>query len=167
MPTYVAYMPSPLGPLRLVGDGTVLFSVTMTEQRHAATGNAGWHRDDSAFEAARQQLDEYFAGQRQTFDLALAPNGTAFQQRVWAALADIPFGHTENYGELARRIGSPRAARAVGLANGRNPIPIIVPCHRVIGADGSLTGYGGGIERKRWLLQHEGLPVPASQTRLI
>lgn len=167
MPTYVAYMKSPLGLLRLVGDGTALFSVTMTEQRHAAPAEAGWQTDDSAFEQARRQLGDYFAGRRRTFDLALAPSGTAFQKRVWSALTDIPFGRTENYGELARRIGSPKAARAVGLANGRNPLPIIVPCHRVIGADGSLTGYGGGIERKRWLLQHEGHVVPPAQARLI
>ncbi|MGB7756032.1 MAG: methylated-DNA--[protein]-cysteine S-methyltransferase [Salinisphaera sp.] len=167
MPTYVSHMNSPIGRLRLVGDGNALFSLTMEEQRHARLDDAGWQRDDAAFAEVRRQLDAYFEGRRTTFDLPLAPAGTAFQKMVWAALAEIPFGHTENYGELARRIGSPGAARAVGLANGRNPIPIIVPCHRVIGADGSLTGYGGGIERKRWLLQHEDQAVPNAQGRLI
>ena len=101
------------------------------------------------------QLAEYFAGSRQDFDLPLRPQGTAFQQTVWQALLDIPYGTTESYGELARRIGQPTASRAVGLANGRNPISIVIPCHRVVGANGSLTGYGGGIERKRTLLDLE------------
>jgi methylated-DNA-[protein]-cysteine S-methyltransferase len=106
---------------------------------------------------AERVLAEYFDGARRHFDdLSLAPSGTAFQARVWNALLRIPFGTTESYGGLARRIRQPRAARAVGLANGRNPIAIVVPCHRVIGADGALTGYAGGIERKRWLLEHEG-----------
>lgn len=167
MPTYVCHMNTPIGRLRLVGDDNALFSVTMDEQRHARLDDAGWQQNEAAFAEVRRQLDAYFEGRRTTFDLPLAPAGTAFQKKVWAALADIPFGHTENYGELARRIGSPGAARAVGLANGRNPIPIIVPCHRVIGADGSLTGYGGGIERKRWLLEHEGWSVPNAHHQLI
>ena len=111
--------------------------------------------DPEPFGPAIEQLDEYFSGERQDFDLPLAVAGTTFQQRVWAALREIPYGETESYGELAARIGSPGASRAVGLANGRNPIGIIVPCHRVIGASGSLTGYGGGIERKRQLLDME------------
>lgn len=102
-----------------------------------------------------RQLDEYFAGERTSFDLPLALRGTPFQLRVWRALCDIPYGETISYGELARRVGAPGAARAVGLANGRNPVPIIVPCHRVIGANGTLTGYGGGLDRKRWLLALE------------
>jgi methylated-DNA-[protein]-cysteine S-methyltransferase len=107
--------------------------------------------------AAERALEEYFDGARSGFDdLALAPSGTPFQSQVWRALRDIPFGATESYGGLALRIRRPRAARAVGLANGRNPIAIVVPCHRVIGADGALTGYAGGVERKRWLLAHEG-----------
>ncbi|HMA45123.1 MAG TPA: methylated-DNA--[protein]-cysteine S-methyltransferase, partial [Gemmatimonadales bacterium] len=107
------------------------------------------------------QLDDYFARRRAVFDLPLAAAGTPFQQRVWRALRQIPFGATESYAGLARRLGAPAAARAVGAANGQNPIPIIVPCHRVIGADGDLTGFGGGLERKRWLLAHEGaIPVP-------
>jgi O-6-methylguanine DNA methyltransferase len=105
--------------------------------------------------AAAEQLDQYFAGARRRFDLPLDLPGTPFQQRVWQALSEIPFGETLSYGQLAARIGKPGAARAVGLANNRNPISIIVPCHRVIGADGSLTGYGGGLDRKRWLLAHE------------
>jgi methylated-DNA-[protein]-cysteine S-methyltransferase len=101
-------------------------------------------------------LEEYFARARTTFDLPLDPSGTAFQRRVWDALRAIPYGATTSYGELARRLGDPRATRAVGTANGQNPIPIIVPCHRVIGAHGELTGFGGGLDRKRWLLEHEG-----------
>jgi methylated-DNA-[protein]-cysteine S-methyltransferase len=103
------------------------------------------------------QLNEYFNGGRREFDLPLYFEGTTFQRRVWQELTEIPYGETWSYGQLARRIGKPSASRAVGLANGRNPISILVPCHRVIGADGSLTGYGGGLERKRWLLAHEGL----------
>jgi methylated-DNA-[protein]-cysteine S-methyltransferase len=106
---------------------------------------------------AVRQLSEYFAGTRRTFHLPLRLQGTEFQQRVWRELTEIPYGETWSYGQLARRIGNPNASRAVGLANGRNPISILVPCHRVIGADGSLTGYGGGLERKQWLLAHEGL----------
>ncbi len=107
--------------------------------------------------ATRRQLSEYFAGSRRTFELPLRLQGTAFQQTVWRRLTEIPYGDTWSYGQLAARIGKPGASRAVGLANGRNPIAILVPCHRVIGADGSLTGYGGGLERKQWLLAHEGL----------
>ncbi len=108
-------------------------------------------------EAARRALAEYFEGRRKSFDeLVLAPVGTPFQQRVWQELLRIPYGHTTSYGQLARRIGRPTASRAVGMANGRNPIGVIIPCHRVIGADGSLTGYGGGLPMKEWLLQHEG-----------
>jgi methylated-DNA-[protein]-cysteine S-methyltransferase len=114
-----------------------------------------WTRDDGALAALRTQLQEYFDGERTEFDLPLAPEGTSFQRKVWNALCEIPYGKTMSYGELARHIGQPGAARAVGLANGSNPLPIVVPCHRVIGADGSLTGFGGGIGRKRWLLSHE------------
>jgi methylated-DNA-[protein]-cysteine S-methyltransferase len=107
--------------------------------------------------AAARQLKEYFAGKRREFALPLRLDGTEFQQRVWGELTKIPFGETRSYGQLAKRLNNPNGSRAVGLANGRNPIAIIVPCHRVIGADGSLTGYGGGLPRKRWLLAHEGL----------
>lgn len=114
-----------------------------------------------------QQLADYFAGKRRAFDLLLAPHGTAFQRRVWEALVEIPHGQTVSYGALAERLGSPGAVRAVGRANGQNPIAIVVPCHRVIGADGSLTGYGGGIWRKRALLELEGATVPAQQMALL
>ena len=149
-------MPSPIGPLLLLGTGEGLAGVFMEEHRHGPglavqTGV----RDDRAFTAARSQLEEYFAGARSRFDVPLAADGTEFQKRVWNALTAIPYGTTISYLELARRIGNPKAVRAVGLANGRNPISILVPCHRVVGSDGSLTGYGGGLERKRWLLQHE------------
>lgn len=166
MHTYVSYMHSPLGRLRLVGDGDVLFSLTMAQQRYAARDNTEWRRNDAAFTEVRRQLDAYFQGDRTVFDLPLAPAGTPFQKTVWAALTEIPFGRTEHYGELARRIGSAQSARAVGLANARNPIPIIVPCHRVISADGALTGYSAGIERKRWLLRHEGHVLPPCASRL-
>jgi methylated-DNA-[protein]-cysteine S-methyltransferase len=144
--------PSPVGEL-------LLFA---RDDDHALAGlylygdpQRGWRRADHAFTATREQLDAYFAGDLERFDLPLAPAGTAFQLRVWDELQRIPFGETISYSELAERIGNPRTVRAVGLANGRNPISIIVPCHRVIGADGSLVGYGGGLERKRWLLEHE------------
>ena len=122
----------------------------------------GWVKDDGSGPAAavlaraREQLNEYFARTRTTFDLPLDPAGSAFERRVWDALRAIPYGSTVSYGELARRLGDPRATRAVGAANGKNPIPIIVPCHRVVGARGELTGFGGGLDRKRWLLEHEG-----------
>ena len=108
---------------------------------------------------ARQQLSEYLARTRTSFDLPLAPSGTAFQRRVWDALRAIPYGTTTSYGELARRLGDASATRAVGAANGKNPIPIIVPCHRVVGSRGELTGFGGGLDRKRWLLEHEGVAL--------
>jgi methylated-DNA-[protein]-cysteine S-methyltransferase len=110
---------------------------------------------DGPFDAVREQLDAYFAGELERFDVPLAVHGTDFQRRVWEQLTRIPFGETISYSELARRMGDPKLVRAVGVANGRNPISIIIPCHRVIGADGSLVGYGGGLERKKWLLEHE------------
>jgi methylated-DNA-[protein]-cysteine S-methyltransferase len=146
---------SPVGELTLVGDGETLSGLYMTEHRHQPPLPPGARRDDTAFTRARGQLDEYFAGERVDFDLPLRMEGSPFQREVWAALREIPYGETVSYGELARRIGRPHASRAVGLANGRNPISIVVPCHRVIGASGSLTGYGGGIERKRFLLELE------------
>lgn len=146
---------SPLGELLLIGDGECLTGLYMQAQKYAREVQEEWRHDAKAFRAVADQLDAYFAGELRTFDLSLAPRGTDFQRRVWNALLNIECGATTTYGELARRIGSPNAPRAVGLANGHNPIGIIVPCHRVIGANGSLTGYGGGIERKRWLLAHE------------
>lgn len=153
---YYDMMPSPVGPLLLTSDGVNLTGLYM--QAHAKTVDTGC-RDKAPFKQVVAQLQAYFAGERRQFDLPLAPVGTDFQRRVWRALQGIPFGQTSSYGELAGRLGKPTASRAVGMANGRNPISIVVPCHRVIGADGSLTGYGGGLPRKRWLLQHEGVQL--------
>jgi methylated-DNA-[protein]-cysteine S-methyltransferase len=148
---------SPIGPLRLTARGAALTGLYLPEGGDTPDLSAAVAapRDRTLREVA-DQLDAYFAGERRSFDLALAPEGTPFQRLVWDQLLAIPFGVTMSYGELARRCGRPHGARAVGTANGRNPIAIIVPCHRVIGADGSLTGYGGGLPTKRWLLQHEG-----------
>jgi methylated-DNA-[protein]-cysteine S-methyltransferase len=149
---------SPVGPLTLVSENGALVALYMDRQRHAPPPETLGEAADGAsplLGEAASQLKEYFAGQRTEFELPLTLIGTPFQRRVWAALRDIPYGETISYGQLADRIGKPSAARAVGLANGRNPIAIIVPCHRVVGADGSLTGYGGGIERKEHLLGFE------------
>lgn len=146
---------SPLGPLLAVGDGQALTRLDMQLGRRAHPIDPRWRRDDDAFSDLAQQLEEYFTGRRHDFDLELAPRGGEFELRVWRALCEIPYGETASYGEIARRVGAPGAARAVGLANGRNPIAVIVPCHRVIGADGSLTGFGGGLPRKRFLLDLE------------
>jgi methylated-DNA-[protein]-cysteine S-methyltransferase len=127
----------------------------MQEGRPAASVRPEWRPADEPFADVRRQLSEYFDGERDEFDVPLGMTGTPFQRRVWQALQRIPYGETTTYGELARRLGRPSASRAVGLANGRNPIAVIVPCHRVIGSDGSLTGYGGGVERKRLLLELE------------
>lgn len=148
---------SPLGPLTLVVDDEgVLAALYMTEQKHgpASDGELG-ERDDTVASDAAAQLAEYFAGERTGFDLTLAPVGTAFQRQVWDALRTIDYGTTETYGHLAQRIGHPRGTRAVGAATGRNPISIIIPCHRLVGASGDLTGYAGGLGRKRWLLDFE------------
>jgi methylated-DNA-[protein]-cysteine S-methyltransferase len=154
-----AVVDSPVGPLTLVADGGALVGLYMTEQRHLPParefGQPAGDPDGPPFAEASAQLREYFDGERTVFGLRLALAGTPFQQRVWAALRGIPYGQTISYGQLADRIGQPSASRAVGLANGKNPVGIIVPCHRVVGADGGLTGYGGGIERKRYLLAHE------------
>ncbi|MGP3925319.1 methylated-DNA--[protein]-cysteine S-methyltransferase [Streptomyces sp. 8N616] len=146
---------SPLGPLTLVATGAVLSGLYMTEQRHRPPEDTFGTPDDAPFAEAVRQLGAYFAGELTTFDLPLRLDGTPFQQRVWEALRRIPYGATVSYGQLADRLGNPSASRAVGLANGRNPIGIIVPCHRVVGASGSLTGYGGGLDRKRRLLDFE------------
>ena len=150
---------TPVGILRLVGDDRHLERIDLPNAA-ARAPEAGWRQErralPAALDAAKRQLAEYFGGDRRDFDLPLAPGGTAFQLRVWKELRRISYGETISYGELARRIGKPTASRAVGAANGRNPLAIVVPCHRVIGADGTLTGYGGGISRKEWLLRHEG-----------
>lgn len=147
---------SPVGQLRLVGEYGFLTGVYFEQHVHEPPMPADAQWVSEAFHHVIHQLDEYFAGSRHVFDLPLRSRGTAFQRQVWGALIEIPFGTTVSYGDLAHRLGDRKASRAVGLANGKNPISIIVPCHRVIGADGSLTGYGGGIERKLWLLRHEG-----------
>jgi methylated-DNA-[protein]-cysteine S-methyltransferase len=146
---------SPIGELLLLGDGDVLHGLYMQAGRNPIRVQSGWQRDDSAFPEARRQLSEYFAGERSAFDVAMHLEGTAFQRTVWHALTEIPYGETISYGELARRIGRPDLARAVGTANGQNPIAVIVPCHRVIGSNGKLVGYGGGLDNKRRLLELE------------
>ena len=148
-------MESPVGTLTLTAVDGRLTGLHMDGQRHAPTSSEDWERDDDGLAAVVDQLEAYFAGSRETFDVPLDLQGTDFQRRVWAGLLEIPYGETMSYGELARRVARPGASRAVGLANGRNPVAIIVPCHRVIGADGTLTGYGGGLDRKVWLLDHE------------
>lgn len=151
---------SPCGPLTLVATDGALSAVVLSGQRHAPGAGSYGERDPRPFGAAVEQLGAYFDGRLREFDLELAPRGTDFQLRVWAALRRIPYGTTWSYGRLAAELGSPGASRAVGLANGRNPLPIVVPCHRVVGADGSLTGFSAGIERKRLLLEREGaLPL--------
>ncbi|ANW66064.1 cysteine methyltransferase [Mycobacterium sp. djl-10] len=145
---------SPIGMLTLAGRGPVLTNLRMVDQTYEPD-RADWALDDRAFPDAVEQLDAYFAGELHTFDLRLEFEGTPFQRRVWEALRSIPYGETRSYGEIAMQIGSPTAFRAVGLANGHNPIAVIVPCHRVIGANGSLTGFGGGLDRKRTLLELE------------
>lgn len=147
-------MDSPVGLLTLAGRDGKLMHLRMVDQTYEPS-REGWEADDTAFSDAADQLSAYFAGERTEFDLELDMVGTQFQRRVWEALQTIPYGETCSYGEIARQIGSPSASRAVGLANGHNPIGIIVPCHRVIGANGSLTGYGGGLDRKRALLELE------------
>jgi methylated-DNA-[protein]-cysteine S-methyltransferase len=145
---------SPIGALALAGRGRALTNLRMLNQTYEPD-RSDWVRDDRVFPDAVEQLEAYFAGQRTDFDVELNLMGSEFQRRVWQALLTIPYGETRSYGEIAEQIGAAGAARAVGLANGHNPIAIIVPCHRVIGANGSLTGYGGGLHRKRSLLDME------------
>ncbi|MEV7082680.1 methylated-DNA--[protein]-cysteine S-methyltransferase [Streptomyces sp. NPDC093516] len=146
---------SPYGPLTLVADDGVLCGLYMEGQRHRPPEETFGPRDDTLFAETQEQLKAYFAGELREFTVPLRLTGTPFQLRVWEALRRIPYGETLTYGRLAGALGSPTASRAVGLANGRNPIGIIVPCHRVIGANGGLTGYGGGLERKQRLLDFE------------
>jgi len=146
---------SPLGPLLLVADDAGLRQILFVNGRHPARLQSSWKEDRAAFSEAISQLHAYFTGERENFDLQLAPEGTPFQLAVWHRLCDIPYGETISYGELATRIGNPKASRAVGLANGSNPIPIVIPCHRVIGSNGKLTGYGGGLPIKEKLLALE------------
>jgi methylated-DNA-[protein]-cysteine S-methyltransferase len=158
------YVESPIGRLMLTSNGVAITGLYMNLYRNKPTKlpalDGDWVNNATIdpLPKAIRQLNEYFAGTRREFDLPLSMDGTEFQRRVWRELTKIPFGKTWSYGQLAKRIGNPNGSRAVGLANGRNPIAIIVPCHRVIGANGSLTGFGGGIDRKEWLLAHEGRP---------
>jgi methylated-DNA-[protein]-cysteine S-methyltransferase len=162
-PTWYDIVNSPVGRILLTGDEGALRGLYLLDAgEHSAAIRPEWTRREGMFPVAARQLAEYFAGTRTEFDLPLAPHGTRFQLAVWAELTRIPYGSTVSYGAVAAALGkSPVASRAVGLANGRNPISIIVPCHRVIGADGSLTGYGWGVDRKDWLLRHEGVHLTA------
>jgi methylated-DNA-[protein]-cysteine S-methyltransferase len=153
--TLYARVPSPLGELLLIGDGARLHGLYMQDGNRPMAVDSAWACEPEAFASVIGQLAEYFAGERFEFELDLQARGTAFQERVWGALRGIPYGETMSYGELARHLGKPSASRAVGLANGRNPISVIIPCHRVLGSDGSLTGFGGGLSNKRLLLELE------------
>ena len=152
-----AVISSPLGPLTLFAEDGRLTALVY--------GDYGSYDDLPLFREAKRQLEEYFSGRRQTFSLPLAPDGTDFQRRVWQVLLDIPYGTAISYRELADRVGSPRAFQAVGQANGRNPLPILIPCHRVIAANGTLGGYSSGVDRKRYLLQLEGVSIPPAKGR--
>ena len=154
---------SPVGPLTLVADDGALAGIYMVEQRHRP--QLDLQRDDAILPAVREQLEAYFRRERKEFDVPLALTGTPFQRAVWAGLQQIPYGETWSYGRLAAHLGKPGAGRAVGLANGKNPCGIVVPCHRVVGSTGSLTGYGGGLERKQWLLDLERGGPCASSSR--
>jgi methylated-DNA-[protein]-cysteine S-methyltransferase len=165
-PTFFSTMSSPVGRLTLVGQGDDLVGLHFDTDPLAGEMRAGGTRDDRRLRSAVEQLEAYFAGARTRFDLSLVPPGTPFQKKVWAALVRIPFGATATYGEIARAVGRPDASRAVGGANHRNPIAIIIPCHRVIGADGAMTGYGGGLPRKRLLLDLEARTASSGQLGL-
>lgn len=164
MKTFYSLFPSPVSELLLLSNGEALTGLYM--EPHSAKRAKDAVRDDSKFKTVREQLTAYFAGDLLKFDLPLTPEGTEFQKQAWRALCKIPYGETISYGEQAKRIGQPNAFRAVGTANGQNPISIIVPCHRVIGANGSLTGYGGSLPRKKWLLAHEGTYYKAGEPSL-
>ena len=159
-------MDTPIGPITLIGDGKALSMVSLPESRRPLVIEPDWKREPNAFVEAKRQFAAYFAGELIEFDLPLAPRGTDFQLGVWKALCTIPYAATISYAELARRIDNPNASRAVGLANGANPLSIIVPCHRVIGANGSLTGYGGGLRAKQILLDLERRHAPRQQFTL-
>lgn len=150
-----SYLDSPIGPLLLAGTRRALKIVGFSSGHKARGASPAWDRYDEPFRRVKRELTEYFAGERKRFDVAIEPQGTPFQRQVWAALVEIPYGETRSYREVAEAIGNPKAVRAVGAANGANPLPIIVPCHRVIGSDGGLTGFGGGLDTKRYLLDLE------------
>lgn len=152
---------SPVGPLFLAADADGLRAIAFRDNRHPVRRGTDWREGTHpVLDAARMQLDEYFRGRRHSFALPLSPHGTPFQRRVWTTLATIPYGETISYAQLAARVDRPTASRAVGAANGRNPLPIVLPCHRVIGADGALTGFGGGLPTKQFLLKLEGALPP-------
>jgi methylated-DNA-[protein]-cysteine S-methyltransferase len=153
--TAYSQIESPVGPLLLAADEAGLREILFVNGRHHPRPDPSWKHDSAPFKKIIEQLRAYFAGEREDFDLPLAPRGTPFQQKVWRRLCEIPYGETISYGELAKQIGNPQASRAVGLANGSNPIPIVIPCHRVIGSNGKLTGYGGGLPIKEKLLALE------------
>ncbi len=161
--TYYSYIDSPLGPMYVQGDGHFLTGLYMPQHKGRRDPDSSWQHSDTSFAIVRKQLAEYFAGERQQFDVPLKLVGTPFQKLVWQHLVRIPFGMTITYAQLAQRVGNPTASRAVGHANGRNPISIIVPCHRVIGANGKLTGYAGGVDKKQWLLAWERDATAAKQ----
>jgi methylated-DNA-[protein]-cysteine S-methyltransferase len=150
---------SPVGPLLLVADEEGLCGLYMESQKYGRRIEASWRRDDASLSNVTEQLAAYFARELEAFDLALSLQGTEFQKQVWQTLVETPLGRTSTYAEVAERVGAPSATRAVGAAVGRNPVGIIVPCHRIVGSDGRLTGYAGGLDRKRWLLEHEGVCV--------
>jgi methylated-DNA-[protein]-cysteine S-methyltransferase len=149
------YVDSPIGRIRLTGRNGKLSGLHLADHHRCPPADAQWTLDEDAFDDVRQQLEEYFEGSREVFDVALDLEGSPFQVEVWTALTAIPYGQTTSYAAIAQAVGRPTAVRAVGAANGRNPISVIVPCHRVIGADGRLTGYGWGVDCKAWLLDHE------------
>ena len=155
MATFYRYYQTPIGTLLLASDGEYLQLLGFPTGAMKRRNDSSWEENDEPFKAVIKQLDEYFDGSRQDFDLPLRPEGTEFQRRVWQALQHIPYGETWSYGELAKYIGNPNASRAVGAANGINPIPVIIPCHRVIGSNGKLTGFGGGLGTKAFLLTLE------------
>lgn len=163
---YCDHMDTPIGPLLLVSDGHGLVYLGLPRRGVAQPAPEGAKPSRTKLRAAARELGEYFAGTRQQFDIPLHPSGTPFQLEVWGALLTIPYGETVSYGEIARRIRRPRAMRAVGAANGANPLSIIVPCHRVIGSNGDLVGYGGGLPIKRWLLAHERRHAPVPKLTL-
>lgn len=152
MTVYYEYHSTPIGKLLLAGDGDYLTLLGFPNGKMQKRHEKDWLKDSSPFKEVRFQLDSYFAGELEEFDLPLLPKGTLFQESVWQALTEIPYGETWSYGQLASHIGNPKASRAVGAANGLNPIPVIIPCHRVIGSSGKLTGFGGGLETKQYLL---------------
>ncbi len=153
---YYTYMKSPLGRLMLVGRQEALAGLEFPHGRRSRGPAASWQRAEAPFRETIRQLAAYFAGELMVFDLTLAPYGSPFQMAAWEAMRKIPYGETRTYADIAGRIGKPAAARAVGAAAARNPLPIVIPCHRVVGSGGKLTGFGGGLDAKRWLLTHEG-----------